>query len=131
MATNGNNILVYNGSTLIAGTQYNEAQTEAELIETSSSTQNKYRTYVAGRNSGTITVGFLLMAKSALGISGGTGIRDLLQEGKTFTLVMKTRNGQDSDGISGTYILQKVTIRAQRFNLVQGSFQFVLNGAPQ
>jgi len=130
MATNGNNILVYCNSTLIAGTQYDEAQMDAELIETSSSTQNRWRSYVAGRNGGSITVGYLVLSTSALGISGGTGIRDLLQVGKSFTLVIKPRNGQDSDGISGSYLLKSVNIRAQRLNLVQGSFQFVLNGQP-
>ena len=130
MATHGNNILVYCNSTLIGGTRSNEANADADLIEISSSTQSQWRSYIAGRKGATINVGYLVLSTSALGVYGGTGIRDLLQVGNSFTLVIKPRNGQDSAGVSGLYLLKSVNIQAQRLNLVQGSFQFVLNGAP-
>lgn len=130
MATHGNTILVYSNSTLIAGTRSDEANTDADVIEISSSTQSQWRSYIAGRKGGSITVGYLVLSTSALGISGGTGIRDLLQVGNSFTLVIKPRNSNDGAGVSGSYILKSVNIQAQRFNLVQGSFQFVLNGQP-
>jgi hypothetical protein len=61
-------------------------------------------------------------------VSGGNGVRDLLQAGNSFTLKFKQRGAADSAGVSGTFILKTVKITAQRGALVQGSFQFVLNG---
>ena len=73
-------------------------------------------------------MGYLVGATSAF-TGTGTGIRDLLQVGNTFTLKFKSRNASDSDGVSGTFILKTAKITAQRGALVQGSFQFVLSGA--
>jgi hypothetical protein len=66
---------------------------------------------------------------SALGVSGGNGVRDLLQAGNSFTLKFKLRNAADANGVSGTFILKTVKITSQRGALVQGSFQFVLSGS--
>ena len=130
MATNGNNILVYKGGTLIAGMKSTDIQTDCDLQEVSSPGQGTYKAYVPGRIGGTLTIGYLVMADtSALGISGGNGIKDLLQVRSEYTLVSKARNAADSDGISGKYILKTCKISANRGNLVTGSFQFVLNGA--
>ena len=130
MAQNGNTILVYKGSTLIAGMKSNDVQVSADLIEISSPTTGAWRQYVTGRKEATITVGYLVTAAtSALGVSGGNGVRDLLQVGNSFTLKFKLRNAADSNGVSGTFILKTVKITSQRGALVQGSFQFVLSGS--
>ena len=130
MATNGNSILVYSGSTLIAGLKSNSAQTDTDLGEKAAATSGKWKSYLTYRNSGSISVGYLVMADtSALGVSGGNGVKDLLQTGKEFTLVFKKRNAANSAGVQGTYILKTVRIDAQFGNLVQGAFHFVLNGA--
>ena len=130
MATNGNSILVYSGSTLIAGLKSNSAQTDTDLQEKASATRGKWTSYLTYRNSGSISVGYLVMADtSALGVSGGNGVKDLLQAGNEYTLVFKKRNAANSAGVQGTYILQTVRIDAQFGNLVQGAFHFVLNGA--
>ena len=85
--------------------------------------------YITGRKSGTISVSYLVVGdSSAIGVSGGNGVRDLLQAGNSFTLKFKQRGADDSAGVSGTFILKTVKITAQRGALVQGSFQFVLNG---
>ena len=129
MAQNGNSILVYYGSTLIAGTKSNDVQVSADLIEIASPTTGAWRTYITGRKEASITVGYLVTADtSALGVSGGNGVRDLLQVGNSFTLKFKLRNAADSNGVSGTFILKTVKITSQRGALVQGSFQFVLSG---
>ena len=128
MATNGNDILVYYGSTLIAGMKSNDVQTSAELIEIASPSTGKWKQYIAGRKEATITVGYLVVADtSAIGISGGNGVRDLLQVGNTFTLKFKKRSASDSAGVSGTFMLKTAKITSQRGALVQGSFQFVLS----
>lgn len=128
MAKNGNNILVYAGSTLIGCTKTNEIQTGCETIEISSPNQGAWRNYLVGRKEWSINVAYLVTDSSALAISGGSGIKDLLQVGNSFTLSIK-RRGQSSADLSGSAILKSVKITATRGNLVQGSFQFVGNGS--
>ena len=133
MATNGNNILVYikigNYSTLIAGMKSNEIQVDCDLQEVAPTSGGSYKEYRAMRKSGEITVGYLVMADtSAMGVSGGTGVRDLLLVGNSYTLVFKKRSAYDSAGVSGSYILKTCKISSVRGNLVTGSFRFVLNG---
>lgn len=130
MATNGNAILVYYGSTLIAGMKSNEIQTECDLQEVSSPGDGDWKHYIKGRKSGSIQVGYLVVADtSAMGVSGGNGVRDLLLPGTSFTLVFKKRGANDSAGVSGSYILKTCKINSVIGNLVTGSFHFVLNGA--
>ena len=128
MAKNGNNILVYAGSTLIGCTKTNEIQTGCETIEISSPNQGAWRNYLVGRKEWSINVAYLVTDSSALAISGGSGIKDLLQVGNSFTLSIKRRD-QSSADLSGSAILKSVKITATRGNLVQGSFQFVGNGS--
>jgi hypothetical protein len=97
-------------------------------VEISSPSTGLWRNYITGRKSCSLTVGYLVLSDSALGISGGNGVRDLLQVGNSFTLHFKARGATDANGVSGTFILKTVKITAQRGALVQGSFQFVLNG---
>ena len=130
MATNGNTILVYKNSTIIAGMKSNDVQTNVDLIEIASSDTSVWKQYITGRKEATITVGYLVVADtSALGVSGGNGVRDLLQVGNSFTLKFKKRSAADSAGVSGTFILKTAKVTSQRGALVQGSFQFVLSGA--
>ena len=134
MATNGNAILVYYGdvtpTNLIAGMKSNEMQTECDLQEVSSPGDGDWKHYKKGRKSGSIQVGYLVAADtSAMGVSGGNGIRDLLLAGESYTLVFKKRGANDSAGVSGSYILKTCKINSVIGNLVTGSFHFVLNGA--
>ena len=129
MAQNGNDLIVYYGTTAIARTKSNDVQVDAELIEVSSPLTGLWENYITGRKSGTISVSYLVVGdSSAIGVSGGNGVRDLLQAGNSFTLKFKPRGAADSAGVSGTFILRTVKITAQRGALVQGSFQFKLNG---
>jgi hypothetical protein len=129
MATNGNNILVYYGSSLIAGMKSNEIQVDCDLEEISSPGDGDWKHYKKGRKSGELTVGYLVMADtSAMGVGGSNGVRDLLLAGNSYTLVFKKRSAYDSAGVSGSYILKTVKIDSVRGNLVRGSFRFVLNG---
>ena len=114
MAINGNNIIVYQGSTAIAGTRSNEIETDCEVIEISSSTQGEWREYIKGRKEWGVTTSFL--------VAGVADVTTLLNIGTTYTLVFKGRN--EESGVSGSAILTKCRITATRFNLVQGSFTF-------
>ena len=125
---NGNDILVYSGTQLIAGTRSNDIQTGCETIETSSPSQGAWRAFLAGRKEWSFTVNYLVASDSALHISGGSGIKDVLQVGNTFTLKVYKR-GLSAVAIQGSAILTGVKITATRGNLVQGSFTFKGNGA--
>ena len=132
MATNGRNILVYNNSVtpaaLIGGMKSNEVQTECELQEISSPGDGEWKHYIKGRKSGSIQVGYLVLASSALD-GGSNPVQDLLKVGTTYTLVFKGRGNNDTTGVKGDYILKTCKINSVIGNLVTGSFQFVLNGA--
>ena len=114
MAFNGNNIIVYQGSTAIAGTRSNEIRTSCEVIEISSSTQGEWKDYITGRKEWSVNTSYL--------VSGVTDLSQLLTVGTQYTLVIKGRN--ESSGVSGTAILTGCRITATRSSLVQGSFEF-------
>jgi len=129
MASNGNNVLVYTNDHVIGCTRSNDIQTDCDTIEIASATQGAWREFMAGRKNWSITVNYLVAPDtSALSISGGTGLKDLLQVGNTFTLKIYKR-GATAVVLQGNAILKTVKITATRGNLIQGSFQFVGKGA--
>jgi predicted secreted protein len=125
---NGNDILVYSGTQLIGCTRSNEIQSGCEALEVSSPSQGSWRAFLTGRKEWSFTVNYLVTNNSALHISGGSGIKDLLQAGNTFTLKVY-RRGLSAVALTGDAILTAVKITATRGNLVQGSFTFKGNGA--
>ena len=129
MAQNGNTILVYYDSTLIGGVKSNSIEVDGDLEEISSPGDGEWKHYRPGRKGGSITVGYLVLANSALGISGGSGIKDVLQVNNLFTLKFKGRGESGDAGVSGSFWLKTCSIQATRGNLVTGTFKFVLNGA--
>lgn len=120
---NGNNIIIgtMSGSTFtpIAATKSNEMQTDCETIEISSPSVGDWRTYMAGRKSWSVQVSFLVTAAS--------NIRQLLNVGTSYTIVMRDRNNTSS--VSGSAIMTTCKISATRGNLVTGSFVFKGTGA--
>ena len=131
MAQNGNIIAVFYNGLLLGGIKSNSLKGDVELDEISSPNQSdtQWKRYDVGRKSANIQVGYLVLATSAMGITGGSGIKDILQMGNEFTLVFKDRGSGGDAGVTGSYILKSVDIQATRGNLVTGSLQFVLNGA--
>lgn len=129
MGRNGNVILVYKDSSLIGGTKSNSISVSGDLDQVSSPSDGDWKFYKPGRKGGSITVGYLVLANSALGISGGSGIKDVLQVNNLFTLTFKERGTGGDAGVSGSFYLQNCDIQATRGNLVTGTFKFVLNGA--
>lgn len=120
---NGNNIIIgtMSGTTFtpIAATKSNEMQTDCETIEISSPSVGDWRTYMAGRKSWSVQVSFLVTAAS--------NIRQLLNVGTSYTIVMRDRNNTSS--VSGSAIMTTCKISATRGNLVTGSFVFKGTGA--
>lgn len=118
---NGNNIIVYQNGTAIAGAKSAEISTSAGTIEVASATSGQWREFIAGRKEWSLSCGYLITANS--------GVRDLLTVGSSYTIKVKARDAADNTGVTGTAILTQCKITATRGNLVQGSFQFQGTGA--
>lgn len=117
---NGNNLIVYSGGVAIAAVKGNEIQSDVNMIEKSSSTDEEWSHFIAGRKSWSITLNYLILTDA--------GVKDLLNVGNDYTLKFKGRSAEDTNSVSGAAILKTCKISAQRGNLVTGSFQFVGNG---
>lgn len=127
MGVLGNTILIYRGSTIIGGVKGNEVKSDVDLQEVSSASQGTWKEYKTMRKGWSITVNYLMLSNAVLG--NGSGLRDVLEVGNSFTLHFKSRGASDSTGLSGTAILKTCDIKAVRGNLVTGTFQFVGSGA--
>ena len=114
MATNGNNILIYVGGRLVAGTRSDEIQTDCGLIEISSPSNGEWAAYIAGRKSWAFSQSWLLPAASDLS--------RLLQVGQTVTIRILGRGA--STGLTGTAIVRTCKITNTLGNLANGSFAF-------
>ena len=107
----------------------NEVKADVDLEEVSSATQSSHKEYKTMRKSWQFTVNYLVLSTSVLGVSGGNGIKDILQVGNSFTLRFKGRSASDSTGVGGTAILKSCTMSAPVNGVVRGVFTFVGNGA--
>lgn len=114
MATNGNNILIYVGGSLVAGTRSDEIQTDCGLIEISSPSNGEWAAYIAGRKTWAISQSWLLPAAADLS--------RLLQVGTTVTIRIVGRGA--SAGLTGTAIVRTCKITNTLGNLANGSFAF-------
>lgn len=114
MADNGNNLLVYLGDQVIAGTTSNEIEVGDETIEVSS-TNPKWKSFISGRKEWGVTVNFLVPTAAA-------SETRILMVGQTYTLVHRDRGGWVI--ASGTAICTKCKITATRASLIKGSFAF-------
>lgn len=121
MAILGNNVLIFRNGTAIAGTVTNDIQAGVDIIPIGSPTSGDWKENIAGRKDWSINVSYLVLAYD--------GIREVLNVGSTYTLKFRGRSSSDSTGVIGSAILKICKITATKGNLVQGSFQFVGNGA--
>ena len=121
MAILGNNVLIFRNGTAIAGTVTNDIQAGVDIIPIGSPTSGDWKENIAGRKEWSINVSYLVLAYD--------GVREVLNVGSTYTLKFRGRSSSDSTGVIGSAILKICRITATKGNLVQGSFQFVGNGA--
>ena len=119
MAQLGNNIMVFLGGTIIAGTRSNEIQTDCEMMETTNPDSGEWRKFLAGRKQWTGSTAFLVLTAS--------DIKKLLNVGTTYTLQFRDRTG--TNVIQGQAILKTCKIESAKGSLVQGSFAFQGTGA--
>ena len=121
MAKNGNDIIIYRGSTLLAGVKSNDITTKADTIEVSSPTNGQYSDHIPGRKEWSVNVSYLILADADL--------LELLNVGTIYTLKICGRNATDANTLTGQATLTTCKITASRGNLVQGSFVFQGKGA--
>lgn len=113
MAINGNNILIYVGGSLVAGTRSNEIQSNRELIEIASPSSGDWREYIAGRKDWGFSINWLLTSH--------TDIEQLLLSAGVVTVRILGR-GQ-STGLTGSAIVQSCKMTLTRGNLANGGLQ--------
>lgn len=114
----GNNLIISLDGTAIAAAKSCNIERSVSTIETSSPMDGADRTYIVGRGTWKVTVNALV-----------SNVKDfVLKAGQTYTLAFGAR-GSSTDRLYGTAICTHTKVTATRFNLVQGSFEFLGNGA--
>lgn len=113
-------VILSRNNTALANTRIrsNEIQTSCDMIEKASASQQDWKEYVAGRNSWTLTVNYLVLASAQ--------VADLLYVGQTFDITMKSGN---SELLTGSAIITNVKNTATVGNLAQGGFTLQGSGA--
>ena len=114
-------IILTQGGTALASTRVRsqDIQTQADVIEKASSTQQDWKEYIAGRKEWAVNVSYLVMTSSK--------VRDLLLVGKTFGVTV--RDTANTYSVSGTAIMTTVKNVSTVGNLAQGSFSLKGTGA--
>lgn len=123
----GNDLLVYiyynssGGIWLPIGcTKSHEIQHECEMQEVSSPTTGDSKEFLPERKGWSINVSYLVLQDSQ--------VRDVLMVNQRFKISFCPRNDR-INGVSGFAYLKVCRITATRGNLIQGTFQFVGDGA--
>ena len=115
-------LVLSQGGTALASTaiKSQDIQTEADVIEKASSSQQSWREYIAGRKGWSVTLSYLVLTSDK--------ILDLLKVGQTFSVTMM-RTGDNTNKVTGNAILKAVKQTASVGNLAQGSWQLQGTGA--
>lgn len=119
MAINGNNILIYVGGSLVAGTRSNEIQVNREVMEIASPSSGDFREYFSGRKDWSLNISWL--------VPNATNIQQLLLSAGTVTVRIVGRG--ESLGLTGSAIVTSCKMTFTRGNLAQGSLQLRGSGA--
>lgn len=127
MAKNGKKIILLAGGVAVAATKTDDIKTSVETIPSSSPNVGPWKTHVKKRKEWKVTTSYLVTDASALSVVGGSGLKDLLQIGNDFELIIRDASGTDL-GVTGTATLTQAHITANLGKLVQGNFEFMGNG---
>lgn len=114
----GNNILIYEGATAIAGTRDFTLNETMDVQEKSSPSSSQARTYNPGLIGWDVTVTRLITA-----IKG-----TILHAGHTYTMAIRVRGDAD-DYVTGTVLCTGAHVDAAVDNLVRGTWRFVGTGS--
>jgi predicted secreted protein len=115
-------LVLSQGGTALASTaiKSQDIQTEADVLEKASSSQQSWREYIAGRKGWSVTLSYLVLTSEK--------ILDLLKVGQTFSVTMKKAD-DNTNKVTGNAILKSVKQTASVGNLAQGSWQLQGTGA--
>lgn len=115
-------LVLSQGGTALASTaiKSQDIQTEADVIEKASSSQQSWREYIAGRKGWSVTLSYLVLTSDK--------ILDLLKVGQTFSVTIK-KVDDNTNKVTGNAILKAVKQTASVGNLAQGSWQLQGTGA--
>jgi predicted secreted protein len=115
-------LVLSQGGTALASTaiKSQDIQTEADVLEKASSSQQSWREYIAGRKGWSVTLSYLVLTSEK--------ILDLLKVGQTFSVTMK-KVDDNTNKVTGNAILKAVKQTASVGNLAQGSWQLQGTGA--
>lgn len=109
----GRNLIIYLNGTAIAACRDCELQIQADTIETSSATQDAWRTRIAGRKDWTVRASTL--------VSSITGPKNMVGTTVTLRLQDKTASVQR---LTGSAIVKSWSVNAATGSLCKGSFSF-------
>lgn len=122
---NGNYIVIgtVSGQTFtpLAAVKSQDIQNGADTIEKTSSTQQDWKEFIAGRKEWSINVNYLVLENAY------TNVRDVLKVGDTYNLRIKDRDGNYS--VTGNAICTQCKQTYSNGNLCAGSFAFKGTGA--
>ena len=110
------------GGVALANTRIKSQSIKSQcgVIEKASSTQQNWVEVVAGRNSWSLTVRYLVLS--------GSQVKDVLKVGQTFTITMQ-EYGSSTNKVTGTALLSAVDAEYPTGNLAQGTFTLTGSGA--
>lgn len=115
-------LVLSQGGTALASTaiKSQDIQTEADVLEKASSSQQSWREYIAGRKGWSVTLSYLVLTSEK--------ILDLLKVGQTFSVTIK-KVDDNTNKVTGNAILKAVKQTASVGNLAQGSWQLQGTGS--
>lgn len=119
MIIHGKDIIIMAGGTAIAAARSCDIQVQTDLLEVSSPTTGKARTYIPGRYTWQVKISNLIIG----GTGNTTPVRTFIRHAivnNTVTLVIKD-NDYTNDTLTGTAICTTASITATIGNLAQGS----------
>lgn len=110
------------GGVALANTKIKSQSIKSQcgVIEKASSTQQNWVEVVAGRNSWSLTVRYLVLS--------GSQVKDVLKVGQMFDITMN-EYGSTTNKVTGTALLSAVDAEYPTGNLAQGTFTFSGSGA--
>lgn len=110
------------GGVALANTRIKSQSIKAQcgVIEKASSSQQNWVEVVAGRNSWSLTVRYLVLS--------GSQVKDVLKVGQMFDVTMN-EYGSTTNKVTGTALLSAVDAEYPTGNLAQGTFTFTGSGA--
>lgn len=110
----GNNILIYEGATAIAGTRDFTLNETMDVQEKSSPSSSQARTYDKGLTGWDVTVTRLITAMK------GT----VLHEGSTYSMAIRVRDDA-GDYVTGTALCVQAQVDAAVDSLARGTWRFI------